>query len=150
MAKDSRSKASNGGCTWVKLDTFEVEFTELDDSEPVAAGYFEALMDRAEGSGVGEEDYDAPMGLRLTRLNKPWIAEFKTKDRTEKNDIRLYWGEAPVDKPSLVACLVGTKPANVEPRGFLPRQDKHITRAMDRLISWCRRVGEKYRLLQQR
>ena len=136
---DSQSQACGGGCSWVELPPFQSEMSVLDQTEPVAAGFYRQLMKRAEGTGLGEEDYDAPMGMKLHRKNKPWIAEFKTVDSADKLDIRLYWGEAPAGQQSLVACLVGSKR-----RGLtidLVRQNKHITTAMDVLIRWCNKDG---------
>ncbi|MEU3011077.1 hypothetical protein [Nocardia asteroides] len=133
--RDSQSKACNGGCTWVELDPFQAEMKCLAEAEPVAAAFYRGLMKLAEGNGLGEEDYDAPMGFRLKRKNKPWIAEFKTVDKAGKQDIRLYWGEAPDDRASLAACLIGYKR-----RGFasdLVGQDRHISSAMGVLQRWC-------------
>lgn len=144
--RDSQSKACGGGCSWVKLSPFQGEMARLDETEPVAAGFLRQLMARAEGVGIGEEDYDAPMGRRLVRRNKPWIAEFKTVDSAAKRDIRLYWGEAPIDRLSLVACFVGCKR-----RGFaseLVGQDSHIMTAMSVLQRWCTGEGHTYRQLR--
>ncbi|MFD6215408.1 hypothetical protein [Nocardia salmonicida] len=118
---------------------------ELDAAEPVAAGFFRQLMHRAEGVGLGEEDYEAPIGFRVTYKNKPWIAEFKTEDSGQKQDVRLYWGEAPVEQQSLVACLIGLKRRGL--RLDLVRQDKHIVGAMGVLQRWCNKSGYTCRKL---
>jgi hypothetical protein len=123
----------------VKLDSWSFEYEQLDEDQPAAAGFFRRLMARAESSGIGDEDYKAPIGHRLKfRLYKPWIAEFRTKNSSETEDVRMYWGEAPPDAKSLAACLIGSKPANTTANRSLPRQDAHIGKAMDRLDSWCR------------
>ncbi|WP_433679962.1 hypothetical protein [Nocardia sp. CA-119907] len=144
--QDSQSKACGGGCSWVELQPFQLEMARLDETEPVAAGYYRRLMKRAEGAGLGEEEYDAPMGLRLPRKNKPWIAEFKTVDSADKLDIRLYWGEAPIDQVSLVACLIGSK--RRRSAADLVRQNSHITKAMDALQRWCNKEGHTCRKLR--
>lgn len=150
------SRAAVGGCHWYEHEQFTAEYDSLVEEDEVAASFFETLMERAEGRGLGPEDYKAPIGGALKRLNKPWIAEFVTDSmKVSKNgtytQYRLYWGEAPVDEPSaLLACLVGGKPAGrqVKKSVWFPKQNRHITFAIDRLLAWCRQESCNCRMLR--
>lgn len=148
---DGWTVACEGNCDWVKLGTFIREFEQLEERDPVSHAYLAVLMEDAAGNGLNDEDYRAPIGLALHRLQKPWIGEFRTngpedhKGRCEQH--RLYFGEAPEGEKSLVACLVGSKPSKVERRMWKLRQDKHIGMAMDRLSAWCRQVRVTCRIL---
>ncbi|WP_153348566.1 hypothetical protein [Nocardia aurantia] len=133
----------------MELDTWRNEFDALDEAEPVAAAFFRGLMRRAQKHGLGDGDYRAPVGLKLSRLNRPWIAEFRTLSGNETQHLRLYWGEAPEDDKSLVACLVGAKAARTPLHRSLPTQDRHIGTAMDRLAGWCRSAATTCRKLRQ-
>ncbi|MGV9676381.1 hypothetical protein ACWDSJ_13960 [Nocardia sp. NPDC003482] len=146
---DKASKACHGGCSWVKLPAFVEELRQLDEDDVVAGQYFSRLMIRATRGGIGPEDYRAPEGLSLRQVNKPWIAAFATDGPTMQH--RLYWGEAPEDQPSLVACGVGSKPfgSRVPRHIWRSAQDSHINTAISRLRSWCRRNGYTYRKLRE-
>ncbi|MGY1948635.1 hypothetical protein [Nocardia asiatica] len=148
---DEQTIACDGDCKWVQLDEFKREFAELEDRDPVSYDFLVVLMDAAAGEGIGPEDYKAPIGRRLVRRERPWIGEFRVDGPTDRSgrceQHRMYFGEAPVDRKSLAACLIGSKPSKTLPHIWRPKQDRHIGWAMDRLRAWCRRSDVTCRML---
>lgn len=147
------SVACEGGCRWERLPTFDNEFDALEAHDPVSHDFLDELMKQASGTGLGIEDYDAPIGRMLTRIKRPWLGELKANGPTDRSgrydQHRLYFGEAPLGERSLVACLLGSKPAKTPRPIWLHKQNRHIGMAMDRLMSWCRRGKATYRILDR-
>ncbi|MGW4366280.1 hypothetical protein ACWEKT_11595 [Nocardia takedensis] len=134
------------------MSEFVREFNSLEEVDPLSYDRFMVLMDLAERGTLRPDDYKAPIGRGLTqRRTRPWLGEFQAdgfrNHRGRCDQHRLYFGEAPVEKNSLTACLIGTKQSKTEPRIWRPKQDRHIGKAMDRLLSWCKRGGHLCRML---
>lgn len=168
-----RSRAELGNCEWHYHDVFRQKRAELeaerhpsfpDDDEPweyAALEHMDALIEAAESrGGLGENQYDAPVGRDLAVRPLPWLGELKARGVHRRNEggarqYRLYFAEPQIDR-ALLAAHLGHK-SHREMTASVggsrrPRSSAAQTKAMrvaaGNTKRWCRDRGIEYRIQQ--
>lgn len=167
------SRVEHGGCTWHESEPYQARMAELeaernpatpDDEDPwefVAIEYVAELIEKLQGSGVGEGTYDAPVGDRdaVAMSPKPWLGEFKVPGvprSTERGrrEYRLYFGEPGSERDVLGALLghktateMGSKVGPTNAPRSSAKQTSHIVAAMGIVKRWCRAQNVDFRTL---
>lgn len=111
-----------------------------------ALEFLDALIEAATLDGLGAAQYDAPIGDRLERTNKPWLGELEATGvhrRSEggAREYRIYFGEPDIENLLLASFFAWKTFAEMNERvGATTRpkssdkQSKHIQIAMDALM----------------
>lgn len=134
-----------------------------DDDDPweiVALEFLDALIEAAtQPGGLGGDDYDAPIGRDVDRVNTPWIGELKAtgvmrKQEGGRREYRVYFGEPDMER-ALLAALLGFKTSremNTHVAGSRrptssAKQTSQVVAAMGIVQRWCRQNGVEFRTI---
>lgn len=118
IRRGAPSRAEAGYCEWRTTDPYEAVRATLeaernpadpDDETPFevdALELLDALMEAATVDGLGEADYDAPIGERIHRLNKPWLGELRRPgSRGEASAAAASTASISLSRRSTESCL---------------------------------------------